>query len=1064
MHRLAVVRTLALAILWLAPSSAWADSWAQFLVHPAMLALGIDDGEATLESLGIDRIVLRDVRFSDAVQADRIVVTFDALDVIEGKLKTVSIDGARVRARVDAEGNLAIDGLPLGSTDTQSSDEPMRFPLAALTLRNAEVTVDSPLAGPVSARTSLGASFGEVVEARGELALAHDAGDVELTGFTITATPGAGGAWRITIDGRLVAAGNGASASGPIRLTGAMGDAHTVEFSWAPERVQLPDGVALDAVAIEAEAVLPTSGSPSLTATLQAQQATGPDWQVTAPRIDLSGTPADLAAKITTADQEKPFNIRLQRDADSHLSMNGVVQIDWLTPLARATGFPVYGQGEATVALSLRTEGDIATNAASLQFAAADGLMSLALRGVRWGDLVAMEEVSGRIIGQAQQDQIRMRLPEGLRIVGLALSDEVRDRLPPLLAPLVEESVFVAYGGPTLGSPEIRVQRRTDGSYSLESSMAVRLGNPAFGLLTEGVFAVELPPAGDPVLTSPRLTLRLVDTQIGAMRASGELQIENLTATPDAASATLAFFGRTGGSPDPAIHFAQGDLDLRAKVQWAGQRLSAEFENGGQARLLGLSGRTIRMTGPTVVRLAKDREQYLAFDAASGELTGNLDFDRVAGAFTAREAPRGAESAKFRLDGLSIDILPHAVGIRVRDGQISTPNPPILASDITVDIAAGSGLKNRSGRLTIGRISHAVANPFMVPMRLQLDVTDRGKALAFNGRLADLKQRIAFTVTGEHYLEKGTGQARFHAPLLFLPNVLQPADLFPGARGLILDANAQITLDASASWTPRGLRQSGTLAFSFEHLQTAELTLRNAIAAIDFANMVPPVTAGPQRITIGKLDVGVPLTLGVVEFEMKSLDDIRLHLRQFDLFGGQVSAAPLQLDPVNLSFGTVLNVEGIDLGQALRFAEFGELKAEGELSGQIPIVQVNGEMLIQGARLETLRPGRIRYSAAGIGDALEKANQATDLLVQALKDFRFDKVAIGLDERDAEELRIQLHIAGESAQPLTYDGVTLDRLPIEININLEGPMRQILNDAADDTANITSYTWTEESR
>ena len=84
--------------------------------------------------------------------------------------------------------------------------------------------------------------------------------------------------------------------------------------------------------------------------------------------------------------------------------------------------------------------------------------------------------------------------------------------------------------------------------------------------------------------------------------------------------------------------------------------------------------------------------------------------------------------------------------------------------------------------------------------------------------------------------------------------------------------------------------------------------------------------------------------------------------------------------------------------------------------------------------------------------------------MQALKDFRFDKVAIGLDERDAEELRIQLHIAGESAQPLTYDGVTLDRLPIEININLEGPMRQILNDAADDTANITSYTWTEESR
>jgi len=206
----------------------------------------------------------------------------------------------------------------------------------------------------------------------------------------------------------------------------------------------------------------------------------------------------------------------------------------------------------------------------------------------------------------------------------------------------------------------------------------------------------------------------------------------------------------------------------------------------------------------------------------------------------------------------------------------------------------------------------------------------------------------------------------------------------------------------------------------------------------------------------------VPLTLGEVSLDLRSLDDIRLHLQQFDLFGGRVSAAPLRLDPKTLGFSTVLKVSGIDLAQILAFADFGELTAEGELAGRIPIVAKGGEMLVQGARLETAKPGRIRYSAAGVGGALEKANQATDLLVQSLKDFRYDKVSIDLDERDSEELQILLHIAGESARPLTHGGVTLDRFPIEININVEGPMRQIMSDAVDDAANISSFTWSED--
>ena len=56
---------LAVMLAWLAAGPAWAQqSWAQFLVHPAMRVLGLKDGSATLESLATDRIVLRNVHLS----------------------------------------------------------------------------------------------------------------------------------------------------------------------------------------------------------------------------------------------------------------------------------------------------------------------------------------------------------------------------------------------------------------------------------------------------------------------------------------------------------------------------------------------------------------------------------------------------------------------------------------------------------------------------------------------------------------------------------------------------------------------------------------------------------------------------------------------------------------------------------------------------------------------------------------------------------------------------------------------------------------------------------------
>ncbi len=1058
-----IVPALLLAILWLAPDPAWSQSWAQFLVHPALRALGLSEGQATLESINTERIILRDVQLSPAVRAARVIVTFDGLEVFRGNVDAVIVEDATLQASIDAAGKLSIEGLPIGTEQTDKPASPMAFPLRHLTVRDATITLQSP-GGMLTAKASAKAEFSGSVEVSGELSVQQDANTLKLTMDNLEATPLPANSWRITLAGALGLNSPTVRTTGPIQIAAEVGADTAGEVQWHSPRIRMSDGVALDAVQLQAYVTVPASREPSIAANFQADTASGAGWSVGQPKASIRGTVSDLVATLATAEQPKPLNLRLARGRMDKLSVQGVLQIGWLTAMARAFGHPVHGEGKATIALSVETPANtlVASAANLLTTAKTKGYATLALSGVRWGDDVAMAQIAGRIVAKAGENVANIRMPNGVRITDLALSDAIRSRLPPALAPLLKDPVFVAYGGPTLGSPEITLLPNPDGSLRIESQLAMRLGNPAFALVAEGPIALDRPAGTAPHLTSKAMTLRLVDTEVGAMRASGEVVLENLSARPGSAQADVTLSARTGGSPAPTISFAQADLDTKIALDWDQDQLNIDLKPGGRARLLGLTGQTIRMTRPTTLQLADGRQHRLRMDLATGDISGALAFARFGGSFNARKAGTVKHPAKFVFGGLQADIAPDAVRLRITNGTITAPQVPLSADKITVDVKIDLAKNQQAGRLNIGRIRHAVRKPFMVPLQLQLDITGKGQRLNLKGRLSDLRRRIAFTVKGQHNLTNGIGSAEFRAPMLFLPNVLQPADLFPSARGLILDANAQITLDANARWSPRGLTQNGKLAMSFERLTTAELSLRNASAVVHLASVVPPVTDGPQKITIGRLDVGVPLTLGEVSLDLRSLDDIRLHLQQFDLFGGRVSAAPLRLDPKTLGFSTVLKVSGIDLAQILAFADFGELTAEGELAGRIPIVAKGGEMLVQGARLETAKPGRIRYSAAGVGGALEKANQATDLLVQALKDFRYDKVSIDLDERDSEELQILLHIAGESARPLTHGGVTLDRFPIEININVEGPMRQIMSDAVDDAANISSFTWSED--
>ncbi|MGZ0187623.1 MAG: intermembrane phospholipid transport protein YdbH family protein, partial [Alphaproteobacteria bacterium] len=349
----------------------------------------------------------------------------------------------------------------------------------------------------------------------------------------------------------------------------------------------------------------------------------------------------------------------------------------------------------------------------------------------------------------------------------------------------------------------------------------------------------------------------------------------------------------------------------------------------------------------------------------------------------------------------------------------------------------------QSGRLTIGRIRHLGDEPLIRPLSLQLDVKGQGDRLTFDGALKAAGDRAQLQVQGRHNLGSGIGEATLKmAPVVFAPGVLQPRDFVPALYRSILETLGEVAADAKVAWGPDGLTsENAALRLSIDKVSTGEIVVDRLATTFRLDKLLPPRTAGPQRIRIGRLDVGVPLARGVLDVNIISPNRVEIDIDRFDLFGGFIKSQRLVIDPTSNNFDAVLQVEGIDFARILAFAEFGELTATGRLEGRIPIHYKNGDLRVTDGLLKTSSGGGVlQYRPKGIDEALKKADRSTSLAIRALANFAYEEISVRINEVEAEEVRLDIFIKGKSLD--VFDGV-----PFEFNIVIEGPLRQIVQES-----------------
>jgi len=378
-------------------------------------------------------------------------------------------------------------------------------------------------------------------------------------------------------------------------------------------------------------------------------------------------------------------------------------------------------------------------------------------------------------------------------------------------------------------------------------------------------------------------------------------------------------------------------------------------------------------------------------------------------------------------DSISVAVGPAKAELSDHASQAAGITVKLTASDaITIDV-------------DIGDIRQKAATPVVIPLQLQASATLQNNQAQFSAHLHDQSETISIRATGEHDAVQDTGYADVEsARITFLPTVLQPVQLFPVIGKQIQDADGHVETRASVRWGGGEFESNGEILAEITALKSDEILLENAAAVIAFDSLLPLSTPPGQEIHIGKLDIGIPLTAGRIEFQINREGHITAALRELDLFDGNIDTEVFDI-PARLDGFTIpLQVNGVRLDSLLAATKVGELTATGILNGQIPVKFENGGIFLRNGVLESAPGGgTIQYQPEAVGPALSEANEGTALFLDIVRDFQYDSVRVTIDETDSGDIPFEFKIKGKN--PTVYKGI-----PVELNLSMSGPLRSIL--------------------
>ncbi len=541
-------------------------------------------------------------------------------------------------------------------------------------------------------------------------------------------------------------------------------------------------------------------------------------------------------------------------------------------------------------------------------------------------------------------------------------------------------------------------------------------------------------------------TIELRDLSVAGMGLDhGSFKVEG-TGAPEAWDGSLVLELAGAGAPWPGLELEGATARADLGVRLADGRLTVSPRGPATLQLASLSwAEDVRING-LEVRLSPAAAPLLSAELADGRMRWQQHARATLPAFgivaTAAGTPLQlkAEAAELALDlagdGQELD----RGRVVLSGGAVRVPEHQLRLSGIAADMRVSArGLDPaQPNPVSIASIVHEGAPAWFAPLRLTGSVQPQDDRLAFALELGRQAGDVKLRVRGQQDLATAAGRAELDlAPVKFAPDRLQPAALAPLLRSGVEDVSGQLAVRGALGWgAGRGLRTDLDLLVEDLAFSSGPARLAQVNGVIAFDRLVPLSTPPGQQLAIGLIDIGLPLTDGLLTFDLEP-GQLMVEQLSWQFAQGRIRAAPFTIGSAEMRFATTLTAERLKLDEIFALAQLDGLSGEGTMHGTLPITIAGAEAVIEHGELVSDGPGWVRYRPKQPPAALEAGGQNVNLLLQALENFRYKELRLTIDGRTDGEMDVGLHIAG--ANPALYDGY-----PIEFNLNLEGALANVL--------------------
>jgi hypothetical protein len=637
--------------------------------------------------------------------------------------------------------------------------------------------------------------------------------------------------------------------------------------------------------------------------------------------------------------------------------------------------------------------------------------------GQRLGRLEVGFSAAGLLRGRVDRVELeglrlRGRLADG-RLVLAGLEERGEGGGMPMLAPMPDRLVL-RDGLIELDTPAGMARLPLAGELRVTGSRA------AFGLtVADGRLT------GDP------------GTLTGGLRIAGSFQGRNPLANLDA-TLDLSLAGDVAAGAGLAVR----GLELRqsATLRGMGASLAVDLAERGTARAEAIAWQDRLASGPLELRLRPDSEPWLTLEPGSLAWCQALEAELPPFRLTVDSRQLWARAASLSLDAAG-DRSGLAGGkLALAGGRVDWPGGTLLADGLSgeVPLTAGGLAPGQPVRLRAERLAPSGEAGWFVPLRAEAELRPEGMRLPFTLRLQPRAGGGQLTLTGAHDLASGAGQAEVALrELRFARDGLQPRQLAPRLGDLLRDVAGRLAMDGTIGWSAAGWSSDlGVLADDLSFTAgPARVERLNGVVRLD--RLWPLATKPAQELAIALLDVGLPLTDGVVALELRPDGRLQVDRLDWQLAGGTVSAAPFSFDSRTPDLTMRLRADGLELNRLLALTRLDGISGEGRIDGVLPLRLGPDGAAIAGGELAAVGPGVLRYRKDAAPAALRAGGAGVELLLQALENFHYDALRITLDGRTDAAMDVGLHLKG--ANPGLHDGH-----PIEFNLNLDGDLANVL--------------------